>query len=274
MRKILTYFSILFLLASCGFISSALHDDEVVAKVGKSTLYLSELEAYIPNGLSPEDSTKMAARYIDTWATEQLYMKVAREQLSEEEMDVSSELENYRRSLIKYRYEQRYINDRLDTLVTDSQIEDYYENHKKDFVLTQPVMKVRFADIMKDSRYKDEMLKGMLVDSLTSAHALRWFDKSDSWIEAAELAREFGMDYRAMLDLLKNDFIKYEPKDRGDMLVAYVLDIVYSGYAPLDYCSGHIRDKIISSRKHELGMNLERDLLEDARERKTLVIYR
>ena len=41
---------------------------------------------------------------------------------------VDKELEAYRRSLLRYRYEQRYINDRLDTLITPAQLEEYYKS--------------------------------------------------------------------------------------------------------------------------------------------------
>ena len=42
------------LLCSCNLISSIVHDDQVVAKVGGERLYRSELASYIPKGASPE----------------------------------------------------------------------------------------------------------------------------------------------------------------------------------------------------------------------------
>lgn len=274
MRRILLYFSFLLLPVSCGFISSALYDGEVVAKVGQNKLFLSELEKYIPAGLAPEDSAGLASQYINTWAAEQLYLMVAQEQLSLEEMDVTQELEDYRRSLIKYRYEKRYINDRLDTLVTDDQIAEYYNAHKADYILRGPIMKVRFADLMKDSRHREEIISGLRTGSPANSSALRWVDYSGSWIDADDLAKEFGLGRTEMLSLLRNDYIRYEPVGRGDLLVAFVIDIIYSGPAPVEYCREQIRDKILSSRKHNLAKSLEQDLLETALEKKTLIIYK
>ena len=76
-----------------------------------------------------------------------------------------------------------------------------------------------------------------------------------------------------MLSRMGNSMIKVEPEDRGDMLVAYVCDILRSGVAPVDYCSSTIRDIIISTRKHELVKGLEQDLLDNALESKQFVIY-
>jgi len=271
------------LLGSCNAISSLVHDDQVVAKVGKNKLYKSEVERFIPNLVSAEDSARLAEQYINTWAMDLLYLDVAERELSKGELDVSAELEDFRRSLLKYRYEQRYINDRLDTLITDEQIRSYYEAHQSDFELKRPVMKARFVDVMKDSPNKDAILRMMSsqeyndvqrADTLAKSTALRWFDSSDTWMDANEVAKYFGLDHTQMLTYLRWDnTIRYEPADRADLMVAYVCDIRYDGPAPLDYCVPRIRDILMSARKHDLMNSLERDLLENALESKQFVVY-
>lgn len=267
---------------SCDVASSLVHDDQPVAKVGREKLYRSEVESMIPDMISPEDSAGIAEKYIRLWAMDRLYMKVAEEQLSKSEIDVSDELESYRRSLVRYRYEQRYLNDRLDTLITDAQVREYYLANQEDFELSRPLLKLRFVDVMKDSPDKDEILRLMssdeydeleLADSLAGKSALRYFDNSDSWMDAGELSRYFGVSVEEMLDAMDEDMIVIEPEGRGDILAAYVCDMINSGTAPLEYCSPAIRDIILSNRKHELMASLERDLLEGALDSKQLVIY-
>ena len=244
MRKTIIYLLLPVLLCSCNAIQSLVHDDQVVAKVGKNKLYRSELERFIPNMVSGADSARLAEQYINTWAMDLLYLDVAEKELSKGELDVSADLEDFRRSLLKYRYEQRYINDRLDTLVTDEQIRQYYEAHQADFELKRPVLKVRFVDVMKDSPNKDAILRMMSsqeyndvqrADTLAKSTALRYFDSSDTWMDANELAKSFGLDYTQMLSYLRWDnTIRYEPADRADLMVAYVCDIRNNGPAPLD----------------------------------------
>ena len=122
MRKSFILALLPLLLCSCNAISSLIHDDDVVARVGRTKLYKSEVERFIPNMIPAEDSLRLAEQYINTWAMDLLYLDVAETQLSKAELDVTADLEDFRRSLLKYRYEQRYINDRLDTLITDGQI--------------------------------------------------------------------------------------------------------------------------------------------------------
>lgn len=270
------------LLSSCNAISSLIHDDQVVARVGKEKLYRSQLERLIPDMISIEDSTRLAERFIQSWAMDRLYMEVAESELSKTEIDVEDELQAYRMSLVKYRYEQRYISDRLDTLVTDDQIKEYYDAHKEEYVLQRPVMKVRFLHIMKDAHGVEEMIDLMCsdeyedleqLDTLVKTKALRYFDKSESWMDASQVAEEFGMEYKEMLSAMNKNLIKLESKDRGDLMAAYVLDIQRDGYEPLDFCAPEIRDIILSNRKRELVNSLERDLLDNALESKNFEIY-
>lgn len=112
-----------------------------------------------------------------------------------------------------------------------------------------------------------------LKDTSLVSDAIRIADLSDRWTDAVVVAREFGLDYESMMGLLKGSYIKYENEDRADVVVAYVVDIRRSGPAPLEYCEDHIRDNILSARKHKLLVGLEQDLLEDALDRKQFVIY-
>ena len=270
------------LLASCRAINDFVHDGDVVARVGQHKLFLTDLQDYIPNGLAPEDSTRLADQYIRSWAAEQLFLDMASEQLSKSEKDVSKELEAYKSSLLRYRYEQRYVNERLDTTVTRSEIEEYYEAHNDLFVLDVPILKARFLDIMEDSPNYETIRRRMSsneyediaeADSLAYSSALRYADWSDRWIDAVALAREFGTDYGTMLSRLSGSFIEMR-EERGDIKVAYILDTRRAGtLAPLEYCEDRIRDIIISTRKQKLLTTVEQDLLDNALSKENFIIY-
>ena len=281
-RNVILFGALLLCLLSCERISNFIHDDEVVAKVGREKLYRSQLENYIPSGLSSEDSTNLALQYIKSWATEKLFVGLADSQLSKSEKDVTKELEEYRNSLLRFRYEQRYLNERLDTVITYSEIETYYNEHKDLFVLDVPIVKARFLDIMNDSPNRERIVKRMSssdyddlveADSLAYSSALKYFDYSDRWITAVALAKEFGTDYATMLSGLKNGYIEVD-SGNGDLQVAYICDIRRGGtLAPIEYCEDRIRDIILSNRKHALFTDLERDLLDDALDKQNFVIY-
>jgi len=269
-------------LMSCRAISSFLNNEEAIAEVGTAKLYRSELNALIPNGIDKEDSIRLAKGYINTWALDQIFLKQAEEQLSKAEKDVTKELEDYRKSLLKYRYEQLYVNERLDTSVSEEKIEAYFVEHEEKFILQRPVVKARYLYIdgespslakIRKKMASDDVAEVMEADSIAYSSALKFTTWGGMWIDVSTLSREFGVDYASMLASMQGRWI--ESKDTTGMIkVAYVFDMIRAGnIAPLEYCAPSIRDMIISMRKQVLISGLERDLLNDARENGQFVIY-
>ena len=255
---------------------------EVVAKVGNHKLYRSQLQSYIPAGVSPEDSASLARQWINAWAEDLLLLDMAEEQLSGKDKDVSKELEEYRRTLLKYRYEQLYINQRLDTLITDEEVEQYYQANMERFRLERPLLKARYMIISAEARSvntlkqkmsSDDETEVMEADSLGAYAAIKYADAAETWMDAIILAQELGTDYLSLVASIHNHFAEIKD-DNGILHVAYIVDMTPAGKpAPMEYVTERIRDIILSSRKHKLETELERDLLEDASRNQKFVIY-
>ena len=111
------------------------------------------------------------------------------------------------------------------------------------------------------------------MDSLAKEHAIRYIDSSTTWVDAVDLAREFGIDYGSMLALLKQGHIVLDSPEMSDVKVAYVREIRRSGTAPVEFCTERIREYILSGRKRELLVALEQSLLQQASDKGDFVIY-
>lgn len=283
LRKILVAAVIsLFSVSGCNYIQDLLHDDDVVAKAGKSRLYRSELKTVIPKGVSPADSTNLALQYIKSWAEDQLFFQMASRELSKQDQDVSQEMEAYRQALLRFRYEQHFINDRLDTLITEDQMILFYEANQRLFVLERPIVMARYVDIYKTAEVKDKILSKLtsnkaddvqLLDSLGNTYAIRYFDNTQTWMDIADLAKEFDMDYGTLMASIKQNTILKDSKSTSDIKAAYIRSIIKSGVAPMEFCTGRIQDYILSARKRELLQALEHSLLEEASNKGDFIIY-
>lgn len=288
MKRVLYTLLLVLLAVSCKMtrqfqdVATELFRGEVVAKVGNHKLYRSQLQSYIPAGVSPEDSTSLARQRINAWAEDLLMLDMAEEQLSEADKDVSAELEEYRRTLLKYRYEQLYINQRLDTLITEEEIQAYYQANPERFRLERPLLKARYMIISKDARSlpvlkkkmsSDDMMEVMEADSLGAYAALKYADADNTWMDAITLAQELGTDYKTLLGAIKKQFVEL-PDGNGNLRIAYIVEMVPEGKpAPVEYVTERIRDLILSARKHKMEADLEQDLLEDAIRNQKFVIY-
>ena len=268
---------------SCKAISSAFDNDRAVAKVGQHKLTHGEVASLVPKGTSPEDSMRLVMQYINSWASDLVYADIAEAKLSKQEKDVSRELEEYRKALLKYRYEQRYVNERLDTSITDDELQEYYDSHAQDFIASVPVVKARFMRISADSpaieifRKKivsDNLADMVYADSLAYSAADKFTDYGGKWIPAPDLARDFGKDCESLMSMMKNSFIEIRDRDYDKLDIAYVSDYVRAGEPlPLEYCAPDIKEILIGIRRHRLVTELEQDLLDDARKKGKFVIY-
>lgn len=274
--------ALLLTVTSCRWVSEIVGGDEVVAKVGHDKLYRSDLVKLIPPGISSDDSTKLALQYINSWASDRVFTQIAEEKLSKEEKDVTAELEDYRKSLLKYRYEQHFINERLDTSISFPEMEKYYADHSDKFILSVPVAKVTFLCISSDSPLTERIRNRMSseeaeeleeADSLAYSAALKYTDFDGKWVDMTALAKEFGTDFANLQDSRSGNWIERSGED-GTLRLSYIKEYMRSGeVAPFDYAVPFIRDYIISARKQALVGTLEQDLLKEARENNDFVIY-
>lgn len=269
-------------LSGCKFFGDVLHNEPLAAKVGSHELTMAALRDAVPDGLTPEDSAAFAERYINSWARDMLLMDRAEKSLSAEEKDVSAQLEDYRRTLLNHRYEQKYIAEHLDSLVTREEIEDYYAANREKFRLQNPVVKAYYFNISPRSKELQTILSGMTstkeaqraeADTLMRTASMRFVDYSANWVDAYVLAREFNTDVVTLLSSRKKEWIRL-PDGLGHDNVAFLIDYVPDGsYAPVDYCTKRIEEIILSARKHALSAEFETKLIDEALESEQLIIY-
>ena len=119
----------LFFLTYCNKGKTDSSNKIVIAKAYDKELYLEDVKKNIPAGSSKKDSIAILQSYIQNWLQKQVILKLADDNLNEELKNVDEQLEEYRNSLLAYAYEREYIREKLDTSVTQEEIETYYKDH-------------------------------------------------------------------------------------------------------------------------------------------------
>ena len=280
MRKALLIVMLVAAISSCRLYDSLFKGD-VVARAGRDVLYRSDVDALNITGFSPEDSARIVERYIVSWAKSRLLLDMALSQLSKADRDVEAQLEEYRQQLLVYRYEQQYVEQRLDTAVTDQEYMDFYEANPASFVAHVPLMKGWYIKVSDDSPNlnpiksiyrsrveEDRDRLGQLC--YTSAEKYYFFE---DWVGLDAVVEGAGLDVQELARVLDNrSFI--EKNFLGYTYLISVDDYVPAGsLAPYEYCRERIRNHILNRRKQELIASLERNLLNDAIVSEKFVIY-
>src|SRR4030042_4092433 len=128
-----------------------LPEEKPVARVLDKTLTVADMQEIFPEGVSPEDSVQIAKNFIEKWVRQQLLLNKAELNLTEDEKDVKEQIENYRSSLLIYKYEQILMKQRLDTTIRSEEIEEYYNQNTSNFLLNQNIVKSIYIKVPRSA---------------------------------------------------------------------------------------------------------------------------
>ena len=249
--------------------NSEVIDDKLVAQTGSKKLFLSEISAVVPNEASKEDSTLMAEDYIKKWIKRELMIQKAEENLTPEQKNVMRELEEYRNSLIIYRYKNELLAQRMDTSVTEEQIFDYYLNNTDNFKLKSNIVKAIFIKIPHEFAVPEQLKTKCSNTSEEGIMELRDFCHqyakgyeifNDRWVDFDVVAKNIPQPIDNQERFLqRNDIIEL-----NDSIYYYLVAIqdykIRNDQAPLDYVTGDIKNLILNHRKIEFLKELENNV--------------
>jgi hypothetical protein len=138
---------IVLLLISCDRMGSKQSSTETLVKVNDRILTREEIESQIPKGLSREDSLIRAESIIKKRIIELLMDDVAYQNLGDEKAEIDKLVSEYRRLLIRHRYQERIVNDKVSATLRESDQIAYYEENKDQFVLSNNLIKGLFLKV-------------------------------------------------------------------------------------------------------------------------------
>lgn len=258
-------------LAGCDW--SATDDDQWVVRVHDHYLSHEELDAAIPGSVSEEDSAKMADAFISQWLKDHVVLAQAELNLPPELIDFEQQLRDYRNSLVVYAFEKELIKQKLDTVVTDPEITDYYNTNSENFQLKDYIVRVQFIKVPANAPKIDDAEEWIASDDPETVFLLEDYSKQyaefgffdeEQWIYFDDLLRRIPI---AIADkeqfLSQNKLVKL---NEGNYL--YILKIMdyqlKDGISPLELVRSDIRNIIINKRKREFILKMRKDLLESA----------
>ena len=123
-----------------------------VAEVGKTILYYDEIPEPIIRELNNTDSAAIVQNYINKWAKRRLLLQKAEENLSPElKNEISRQLEDTRTNLVIYQYQREMMLQKMDTILSESELENYYTANEKSFMLNSNIVKALFIKLPSET---------------------------------------------------------------------------------------------------------------------------
>ena len=147
MVRNLFFLLIILFVSSCEYLDGNSTDDKIaLARVDNNYLYIEDI--IFPS--LQNDSSLIIEIQTDQWIRNQLLLKVAYENVNNVN-NVENQVLQYKNNLILFEYEKITYQNNIDFLVSDEELNTYYENNIKDFVLPFDLVKALYAKIPVDA---------------------------------------------------------------------------------------------------------------------------
>ena len=273
MNRIFTLLIIIFTLTSCNKSNSKRIP---LAQAGNSILYMDQLAGIIPPGTSASDSIATVKNYINKWAKRELLFQKAENNLTPELMkDIDSQVKEARVNLVIYQYQRQMMLERMDTTITDTELENYYLNNKDNFILNSNIVKALFIKLpvetpglarIRNLARTNNQESLQQLESLCYQFAEKFDDFNEDWVNLDQLSFELPSEIQNQENFLRRTTF-YETTN-ADSTFLYILSIhdykLRSSVAPFEYVKDDIKRIIWNNRRLEFIQSLENGIYNDA----------
>lgn len=283
MRIIVAIVFLVTFFSSCDYFRKP-QEPEAIARVGENFLYKEDILNLVPKGTSKADSIAIVKAFIDRWATQRLLLNAAEVNLSDDKLEEFNQLINqYKTDLFTKAYLEELVIRKIDTTVTDVQINEYYEKNKQFFKNGSELVKLRYINLVKENP-KFEKIKAKFTSftekdkkELTDmAIQFKSYAFNDSvWVDINQVYEKLpfiNMDNRQQYI---EDGINYQYPDSTTIWLVKVRQVLpKDSPTPLQFLKPTIKQVIINNRKLELVKTIEKEITDDAIKDKKFEVYK
>lgn len=250
----------------------------MLAKVGEEYLYSSDISGLVQPGTSVKDSIQRVNLYVENWIKVQLMVQKAELNLTKERKNFDKEIENFKTTLLIHRYQEKVVEQLLDTVVSEEDIKKYYNENESQFLLRENIVKASYIIFSRNAKDKEKVKSWLMSDKDEMIVKLSKFCKESAmsfqitdttWQFMDELERIIPFEYSSQESMLTRTKY-YETMDSSMVYMVRFKDYKSKeSLSPLEFERPVIKSLIINIRKQEILRKMEDDIYKEAVEKKT-----
>jgi len=239
----------------------------VLAQVFQYKLTFDDIHDLIQGYATAEDSIQQVRSLAEHWVRDRLLL-VEAEKNFPKEVNMNKLLEDYRQSLVMHFFEQQVIEERLDTVITEIDLQRYYEANKEQHRLESGLLRGFYFKIKKPLSRNDRILQWWKtfpaehydeILSYTGKHArTNWADSSE-WHEMNMVVQLFPEGTLSPAGIRSNRSVVRE--DHEYIYLLYPTEVYYErDIAPLSRIRTQAAKYIIHQRELELLERIKKEI--------------
>ena len=277
MRKII----LILLIISCELENNS--KEEPIARVNDNFLFFSDIQDSLDENMSQNDSMLAVNSAINNWASKKLLYEKAIFNLSnskQNELDLL--VKSYESDLYISNYEKEWLKTRVDTIVSNDQLQSYYNDNKNKFRLRQDILLARFIELPIENFNKTQIVRSfrrlnfqdkIYLDSISLQFKSSFINDS-VWLRPELFFNKFKIENKINYNRYFKKKRFFEIKDLESLYLVYISDIQRKNdYAPMSYVKPTLVQILLNKRKLEMKKQLKTDILKQGIAENNFEIY-
>jgi hypothetical protein len=211
-----------------------------------------------------------------------LFMKAEQNLTPEFKNEIELQLEETRANLVIYQYQRQMMLEKMDTSITEVEMEDYYSSNEKNFLLNSNIVKALFIKVPVETPGIDKIrLWARSIDqkdlqqleTYCYQFAEKFDDFNENWVTMDRLSVELPQEFVNQDDFLRRN-TWFEVSDSSSVYMISFRDyrLRYT-VAPFDYVENDIKSIILNNRRFQFLQSLENGIYNEAIKENTFKIY-
>ena len=255
-----------------------------LARANDALLFKDDVDFSFIDGMAKSDSIIFVQNVINDWATNQLLIDGAIQNLNNKtQLDFEQLIQQYKRDLYSSAYLEVLVGNNLDSLVSYQELQEVYLLNKELFTLKEDLLKLRYINIntsLSNLNEVKQMFKRFNSDDKSKLDSMSiqfnsFYLRDTTWIKKEDVIskiKPLEQGFNKVL-LKKSNFI--ELKDSLGLYLIQIKEVLQRGKtAPVEYVSPTLKQIVINNRKLKLIRKLKSDIVNDAIKNKKFETYK
>jgi hypothetical protein len=255
---------------------------DVIAEYKGVQLLKSEIPSELFDEKNSGDSSARLKQFVEKWIENQIIVQAAEETLSDEEKNKEKLINDYRNSLLVFEYHQKMVQNQMDTSVSEQEIQNYFNDNLGNYLLRKNIVKIKYLKISKTVADVNKIKKLIQNSSKENDALLLKYaeDKADNfyldsnWLFLDDITKEIPLNenYNQQRFLANNKYIQLE--ENNILYILYIIDFkIKNSVSPIEFEKEKIKDILLYQRKLKYLKDLEKNLINNAKEKGEIKYY-
>ena len=273
---IVSLFCVFLITISCS------QNGKVVATVDDVPLYENDvLQIMKHQGYDLSDSI-LFNEMVDKWCVDQAFINELENQDNNSFRTNQLRAHSFIADLARFEIEKISIQSQLDTLVSDEEINQYYEQNKEEFILQDYIVKALYLKIPKSIDFKkDEVHKYYLlkndkdlveINAYAKSYAENYYFNDSTWIFFNELVKDIPISKYNVDNIILNRSKTYFSDDNFTYFINVIDFKLKNEVPPIDFLRNDIRRIILTKRLLEITDKNESVLIQRIKTKHEIII--